>query len=96
MEIATLYGNIDSDCKILLNSDETKLFSCGRDKTIKVWDLNTDTLLNIFKEHTSSVYKILLNSDETKLISSSGDNSIKIWDVSEFIEIPIKSANKIF
>ena len=54
MEIATLYGHLDCVKNILLNSDETKLFSCSRDKTIR------------------------------------------IWDISEFIEIPIKSANKIF
>jgi WD40 repeat protein len=81
----SLEGHTDRVDGILLTKDETKLISFYNEtygKTIKIWDMQTDKLLQSFTEgDTEHIKKIQLTQDESKLISYSDDNTIKIWDM---------------
>jgi WD40 repeat protein len=60
-----------------------KLYSGGRDGTIKVWDCSDDTLIKTLEGHTGWVYRLTVH--DGKLYSgSSGDNTIKIWDCGDY------------
>ena len=50
------------------------------DETIKVWDLNTGTLLNTLKGY-SDVSSVAISSDNSKIVSGSDDKTIKVWDL---------------
>ncbi|MBS0604668.1 MAG: F-box/WD repeat-containing protein [Verrucomicrobia bacterium] len=55
------------------------LYSSSHDKSIKIWDLKTNTCTATLQGHTSPIY--CLAFDEKRLFSGSSDNTIKIWDV---------------
>ena len=82
--------NIKSDkCKILEgHSDPVKCIAVlpdGRivsgswDKTIKIWDPNSEKCTKTLKGHSEGIYcLVVLNNDQ--LVSASDDHTIRIWD----------------
>ncbi|MDZ7607729.1 MAG: WD40 repeat domain-containing protein [Cyclobacteriaceae bacterium] len=68
-------------------SPDGQLFATGSmDKTIKVWDTKTMTLLKVIDRsrhagHTSSVNKVLWTNHENLLISCGDDKNIIVWDL---------------
>jgi WD40 repeat protein len=58
-----------------------KIISGSRDKTIRVWDMDTGECLRTLQGHTSSVYGLCtLCTVGNKIISASEDKTIRIWD----------------
>ena len=58
--------------KIWINHDETLLYSCSDDSTIKIWDLEThdeieELCMNV--DHMESVFDIYVTDNESLLIS---------------------------
>jgi len=80
--VAHLYA-INSICL----SPDGKLFVSGSmDKTIKVWETETMSLLKVIDRsrhagHTSSVNKVLWTNHENLLISCGDDKNIIVWDL---------------
>ncbi|MBS1988024.1 WD40 repeat domain-containing protein [Candidatus Dependentiae bacterium] len=60
--------------------DDGRLVSCSKDKTIKIWDLDTNRCVAILEGHTSSV-KCIKRLNDGRLVSCSNDNTIKVWDL---------------
>ena len=56
-----------------------KFASCGKDKIIKIWDLNSYTCTTKLEGHTRGVLCLLKLNDE-EFASGSGDSTIKIWN----------------
>ncbi len=56
------------------------LASCSKDKTIRIWNIQTRECLHILLGHNNSVSAITQISKE-RIVSGSGDNTIRIWDV---------------
>ena len=57
------------------------LASASRDKTIKVWEVNTEQLLYTFEGHDNWVRSIAFHPNGTYLLSVSDDKSLIIWDL---------------
>ena len=58
------------------------LFSCSKDMTIKIWDLETLKCINtLYNQHNSMIYGIILCGND--LISCSNDCSINIYSTGE-------------
>src|SRR5581483_8043367 len=66
--------------KELSKYQNLKIVSGSGDKSIKIWDADTGSLLNTLNGHTDLVESIAFSSDNRKIVSGSCDNSIKIWD----------------
>lgn len=49
-------------------------------KTIKIWDVNTNTLLQTLVGHTNAVFCISWSPDGTQLLSGADDGTARIWD----------------
>lgn len=57
------------------------VISCSRDKTIKLWDIQTNTLVFNLLGHDNWVREIKFHPGGRWLLSASDDRSIKTWDL---------------
>ena len=75
--IKTLNGHTSSvwSLTILQNGN---LVSGSLDKTIKIWNSKTGTLIQTLDGHTQGVFSLTVLQNGN-LVSGSGDNTIKIW-----------------
>ena len=60
---------------------KSKLASASFDKTVKVWDPQTGTCLNHFKEHDGSVYAVNFSPDTSILASGAFDGFCYLFDL---------------
>jgi WD40 repeat protein len=65
---------------IVYSKDGTRVLSGSDDKTLKLWDAATGTLLRTFSGHTDAVKSVALSPDGNQVLSGSADKSIKLWD----------------
>ena len=63
-------------------TDSSKVVSASDDKTIKLWDLDTDTATT-FSGHTDKVNAVAFSPDGETLASGSEDKTCKLWRVSD-------------
>lgn len=73
----TAHSHIVTCLKI--SADGKYLISSSRDRTIKIWNLETAELMHTLKGHQDGVDAIALSPDGQIIASGSADNKIKIW-----------------
>ena len=77
-----LLGHKNSINSICYLKTKQNLFSCSKDMTIKIWDLETLKCTNTFyRQHTSIIYGIIICGND--LISCSNDCSINVYSTGE-------------
>src|SRR4028119_171473 len=76
--IRTLIGHLNV-YSVAISPDGQTLASCGDDKTIKIWNLNTGELLCTFTGHSDIVWCVTFSPDGQILASCSEDKTVKIW-----------------
>lgn len=64
---------------IAISPNGNAIASGGNDKTVKIWDLKTGSLLRTLVGHHDSVISVSISPDGQLLASGSGDNTIKVW-----------------
>ncbi len=64
---------------LVISADSKILISGSRDKTIKMWELETGELIRTLKGHTDGVYALALSPDGQIIASGSADKTIKLW-----------------
>ncbi len=65
-----------------LNTNK-KLFASGSiDNTVRVWDINSASCMQVLKGHTSGITCVSISADGERVYSGSGDCTIRVWDVS--------------
>jgi WD40 repeat protein len=67
-----------------------KIFSSSKDKTIRVWDLDTGEIKSVIHGHTAPINTIKLLPDGRWIVSASDDASLRIWDsqTGELLTLP--------
>ena len=53
----------------------------GSDNVIRVWDIQSRTVIKELKGHTGSVAALACNRAGTTLVSGSYDTTLRIWDL---------------
>ncbi|MGE5657127.1 MAG: AAA-like domain-containing protein [Actinomycetota bacterium] len=66
---------------VAFSPDGNTLVSASSDNTIKLWHLQSQTLLATLTGHSSAVWSVAWSPDGKTLASASGDNTIKLWHV---------------
>jgi WD40 repeat protein len=78
---ATLTGHTNWVTSVAFSPDGRLLASGSYDRTIKLWDVASGSLVRTLKGHTSSVFSVAFSPDGRLLASGSADETIKLWDV---------------
>ncbi len=76
-----LAGHTNAVCSVAVSPDGTWAVSGSRDKTVRIWDLNTGKCLAILKGHLNQVNSVAISPNKKWIFSGSSDKAIYIWDV---------------
>jgi WD40 repeat protein len=63
--------------------DGKTIASCGEDSTIKLWNLESGQVQQIFRGHTRNVWDLKFSPDGNTLASGGFDKTIRIWNVKD-------------
>ena len=64
-----------------MSKNSKTVFSCSKDKKVKIWDWVKQEQTKVLAGHSDSVESIALNQDETILFSGSLDATIGLWNI---------------
>ena len=66
---------------VAVSKDSNYVATASRDKSAKLWEMNTGREVRSFLGHEATVTSIEFTSDGKYLISGSNDKTVRIWDV---------------
>src|SRR5215813_13027708 len=69
--------------------------SASHDKTLKLWHVETGTVLRTFTGHSGPVYSVAFAPDGLTALSSSEDRTLKLWDASSGTELRTFTGNAL-
>ncbi|WCJ30342.1 Protein TOPLESS [Euphorbia peplus] len=80
LEIDAHVGGVN-DLAFAAPMDKQLVITCGDDKTVKAWDINTGVIMHNFEGHKSPVYSVFPQTKENIhfIFSISVDGNIKAW-----------------
>ena len=78
-----------------LHPDGRRAVSASGDNTLRVWDIETGTLLQTLAGHTNVVNAVALYPDGRRAVSASGDNTLRGWDLISGKELACLSGEPI-
>ena len=79
--LGTLAGHSDLVLGVALSADSKRAVSASRDKTLKVWDVESGREVRTLAGHLSVVNGVALSADGKRAVSASSDKTLKVWDV---------------
>jgi WD40 repeat protein len=75
-------GHAETVTALALSPDGKTLVTGSRDKSIRVWDLNTTKVIRTLQGHTDEITSLAFNKDGTMLASASKDQNVRVWNLS--------------
>jgi len=80
-EVKSLKGHISDVNSLSFSKDGKLLVSTSRDKTVKVWDVNSATLQNDFIGHSAWSISAVFEENTKNILSYGADGIVKVWDM---------------
>lgn len=73
---------------LTISSNKNYLYSGGYDRTIRMWDINQDSInygktIKILNSHRKTIYYLITSKDNNILYSASWDETIIIWNIDQ-------------
>jgi COMPASS component SWD3 len=65
---------------LAISAGGENLVGCGRDRTVKIWDIKTRELKSVLK-HKEIVRSVAISPDDRTLVSGSRDKTVKVWNL---------------
>ncbi|MBD0401330.1 caspase family protein [Flammeovirga sp. EKP202] len=72
-------GHLGEVTSLDISKDASLVISAGKDKKIKVWDLQQERLLRTINAHEIGITDIALSTDKQYIVSSGSDHKVRIW-----------------
>ncbi len=72
---------------VAFSRDGRYALSGSHDKTVKLWDAQSQKLLHTLKGHVEPVAAVAFSPDARYAVSASHDTTLKLWDVSKGSEV---------
>ncbi len=95
-EIASRFnGHEDIVFKAAFSYDSRSLATCGRDRTIRLWQIDSGAC-RILHGHTDEVYAVAFHPDGTRLASGDANGVVWLWDLARGEEVVRLSGHKGF
>ncbi len=66
---------------VTLSADGSTLVSGGKDKAIKVWDVQTGALKRTLQSDSGVVTALAISADNSTVVSGHGDRMVRLWDL---------------
>ncbi|WP_406696265.1 protein kinase [Singulisphaera sp. Ch08] len=79
-EARRLTGHVGGVMCVSFTPDGKQAISGGRDRTIRVWNLESGTEARRLEGHREDVWCLALSSDGHRLVSSGPEGVVKLWD----------------
>lgn len=76
----TLKGHTDQVLSVAISPDGQTIASGSKDKTVRLWDLTTQELINSLDKHPSGVQCVVFSPDGETLASSDENGTVYLWD----------------
>ncbi|KDR77674.1 hypothetical protein GALMADRAFT_245800 [Galerina marginata CBS 339.88] len=74
-----LEGHIETVNSVAFSSDDERIVTGSRDKSVLVWDASTGDVLEVLEGHTEAVNSVAFSSDDRRIVSGSWDKSVRVW-----------------
>jgi len=87
----TFAGHARGIVAMTASRDGARVLTGSEDKTVKLWDVTTGTLLRTFEGHTDYIFAVALSSDGRFALSGSQDHTARLWDVAKGRQVRIFS-----
>jgi WD40 repeat protein len=85
--LRTLRGPSGEIWDVGWSQDSSRLISAGEDKTVYLWDVNSDSPPILLGSHPTFVYSVALSPDDGLAASGDMDGTIIIWDVASHTSV---------
>ena len=82
-EMSRLEGQHAWTGGVVFLADGKRLLSCSADQSIRLWDLETRTVLRTYRGHQSEVRTLAISADQQSFVSGCKDGSAYLWTLDE-------------
>ncbi|MCL2115052.1 MAG: DUF4062 domain-containing protein [Methanobrevibacter sp.] len=83
----TLTGHTSGVDSVCFSHDDRYVVSGSDDKSVRVWDWQTQEEITRLEGHTSRVRSVCFSHDDRYVVSGSDDKSVRVWDLETQEEI---------
>jgi small GTP-binding protein len=63
------------------STDGKRVLMAARDKTVRLWDVETGRCLRVLEGHTDELYSVAWRADQRRALSGSRNEPVRLWDV---------------
>ena len=83
----TFKGHAKGVISVAFSPDGSVVVSGSRDRTIRLWNVQTGNCIHALEGHTDIVISVVFSPDGKFFASGSFDNTIKLWDVAQWTSV---------
>ena len=78
--LAEIHGHSEEVFDIAFLPDGSRMVTAGRDRTIRVWDVESHRQMAVLRGHIDYVFSLAISKNGQYIVSSSGDGTARIWE----------------
>ncbi|MDZ8070429.1 MAG: caspase family protein [Nostoc sp. DedQUE08] len=68
-------------CSVAFSPDGQRIVSGGDDGTVRLWNIQGDSVADPFRGHQGFVRSVTFSPDGQKIVSSGEDGTVRLWDI---------------